>query len=225
MTNSPVTSDSILAIDIGPVKTRALLFDIVDGRYRFLAAGSTNSTIGHPYFDVGKGVRLAIKKVSAVTGRVFLDEENLLISPTRPDGSGVDQFSLTISAGSPVKIMAVGLVQDVSVQSARNLAGTINSKVVRTMSLTNPRSLEKRIDTILKHQPDIIIIAGGMDGGATNSMRKLIKAVGLACSMLPRTQLPQIIYAGNQKIWGCQKYILSTAKNFPHIKQHVLLQK
>ena len=55
MGTSLIASESVLAIDIGSVHTRALLFDVVDNRYRFLSGGSALTTAGAPYFDVGEG--------------------------------------------------------------------------------------------------------------------------------------------------------------------------
>jgi len=200
MATSLVTSDSLLAVDIGSVKTRALLFDVIDGRYRFLASGSGNTTIGPPYYDSGEGVRKAISNLSVVTGRTFLDKDENLITPTKPDSTGIDSFALTISAGIPLKVVAVGLVQEVSVRSARHLAETIFSKIVSTLSLDDQRSQEARIDTILKLRPDLIIIAGGIEGGESASISKLFEAVGLACYLLPKGLRPQIIFSGNQKM-------------------------
>jgi len=200
MATSLVNSDSLLAVDIGSVKTRALLFDVIDGRYRFLASGSGNTTLGPPIYDPGDGVRKAISNLSDVTGRTFLDKDGNLVTPTKTDSTGIDSFALTISAGTPLKVVAVGLVQEVSVRSARHLAETTYSKIVSTLSLDDQRTQEARIDTILKLRPDLIIIAGGIEGGESKSISKLFEAVGLACFLLPRSQRPQIIYAGNQQL-------------------------
>jgi hypothetical protein len=87
---SLVSSDSLLALDIGTIKTRALLFDVINGRSRFVAAGSANTTSGAPFFDAGEGVRMAISRLEELTGRVILGSGDNLITPSRLDGSGVD---------------------------------------------------------------------------------------------------------------------------------------
>jgi hypothetical protein len=43
-------------------------------------------------------------------------------------------------------------------------------------------------------------MAGGIEGGASLSVRKLLEAVGLASFLLPKSHRPQILYAGNQKM-------------------------
>ena len=70
---SLIEGDSLLAVDIGAATTRAVLFDIVEGQYRFLSAGQAPSTAQAPYKDVSEGVRSAIHQVESVTGRRLLD--------------------------------------------------------------------------------------------------------------------------------------------------------
>ncbi len=197
---SLVTSDSLLALDIGTINTRALLFDVINGHYRFVAAGSAKTTAGAPFLDAGEGVRMAINRLEELTGRVILGSGDNLITPTRPEGSGVDAVVMTMSAGPPLKVVAVGLLEEVSVESARHLAETTYSNIVGKLSLNDRRKQEIRIDTILKLRPDLIIIAGGIEGGASRSIRKLLEAIGLSNFLLPREQRPQVLYAGNQSM-------------------------
>ena len=53
---SLVDAESVLTIDIGSVNTRALLFDVVDGQYHFLAGAVAPFTGGAPFFDISEGV-------------------------------------------------------------------------------------------------------------------------------------------------------------------------
>jgi hypothetical protein len=197
---SLVTSDSLLAIDIGTLKTRALLFDVIQGRYRFIAAGAAVTTVGAPFADAGEGVRQALSNLATLTGRVFLGSGDNLITPTRPDGSGVDAFVLTMSAGPPLKMVVVGLLEEVSVDSARRLAESTYANIAGTLSLNDRRNQENRIDSLLKLRPDLIVMAGGIEGGASLSIHKLLEAIGLASFLLPKAQRPQLLYAGNKSM-------------------------
>ena len=114
MTSSLVSADSLLAIDIGTTTTRAMLFDVVDGRYHFLAAGSAVTTAGAPYRDIGEGVRRALDQLQEISGRLLLRDDESIIIPSASDGSGVDGLAATISAGPPLKVVAVGLLEGVS---------------------------------------------------------------------------------------------------------------
>ena len=44
MPSSIITSNSLLAIDVGAANTRAVLFDVIEGEYRFIASGIAPST-------------------------------------------------------------------------------------------------------------------------------------------------------------------------------------
>ena len=84
---SVVDAESLLAIDIGSVNTRALLFDVVDGQYHFLAAGMASSTWGAPFFDVGEGVHNALTRLFEITSRPMVGPDSRLLIPTQQDGS------------------------------------------------------------------------------------------------------------------------------------------
>src|SRR5512140_3432425 len=101
MPGSVVPSDSLLAVDVGTVSTRAALFDVVEGCYRFIASGQAPTTSGAPLKDLGEGARQAIENLQTITGRTFLGEDRRLIVPTM-DGKGVDTFAATFSAGPSV---------------------------------------------------------------------------------------------------------------------------
>jgi hypothetical protein len=143
---------------------------------------------------------MAINRLEELTGRVILGSGDNLLTPARQDGSGVDSFVLTMSAGPPLKVVAVGLLEEVSLESARHLAETTYSNIVGKLSLNDRRKQENRIDTILKLRPDLIIMAGGIEGGASGSIRKLLEAIGLSNFLLPKDQRPLVLYAGNQSM-------------------------
>ncbi|HEX7973130.1 MAG TPA: glutamate mutase L [Anaerolineales bacterium] len=200
MTTSLIDADSLLVVDVGSVSTRAMLFDVVDGRYRFLASGQAPTTAGAPFRDVGEGVRLAIDKLQSVTGRTLIGDDERLILKGAGGSSGVDAFAATISAGPPLKIMAAGLLEDVSLESICRLAATTYAGAVETMCLTGRRPADAQIDSILRLRPDLILLAGGTEGGASHSVLKLLDPIGLACYLMPEDQRPQVLFAGNQEL-------------------------
>jgi hypothetical protein len=200
MTTSLIDAESMLVIDVGSINTRALLFDVVDGHYRFLAAGQAATTAAAPYSDIGEGVQRAIDHLQAITGRTLVDGGDNLIMPAKVDGSGIDAFVATMSAGPALNILAVGLLEDVSLESACRLATTTYCNTLETISLNDRRKTEARIDLIMKLRPDMIIVVGGTEGGASQSVLKLLEAVGLACYLTSESQRPEVLYAGNQQL-------------------------
>src|ERR1700752_1935948 len=134
MPASLVQNESILAIDVGAAVTRAVMFDVVEGQYRFVASGQAPSTAEAPFKDIGIGVREAIINLQNVMGTTLLGpQDNNLIAPSQPDGTGVDAVVATLSAGPTVKTVVAGLLTDVSVQSARRLAESTYSRIVETL--------------------------------------------------------------------------------------------
>jgi hypothetical protein len=200
MTTSLLDADSFLVIDVGSVSTRALFFDVVDGRYRYLGAGLGPTTADAPYHNISEGVRIAIDQLKKITGRELIGIDEQLLMPSSSDGMGVDDFAATLSAGSLIKIVLVGLLESVSVESARRLAVSTYGEVVDVISLNDRRKPEERIDAIMRLRPDLIIVAGGTEAGASHSVLTLLEAVGLACYLLPENQRPDVLFVGNQAL-------------------------
>jgi len=123
-------TDTLLTVDVGSVNTRACLFDVVEGGYRLVAVGRAPSTVGPPLFDAREGVGMAVGQLQLITGRMLIDETNTLIKPIRLDGSGVDAFAVSTSAGPSLRTVLVGLMPGVSLDSARRLAASSYMKVV-----------------------------------------------------------------------------------------------
>ena len=222
MPTSLIDADSVLAIEIGTVSTRVILFDVVEGRYRFLGQGSVPTTVGAPFNDVSVGVKEALDQLHDITGRVFFDAGGQLVIPSQPNGSGVDACVATVSVGPPLKVVAIGLLEDVSTESAKNLASTTYARVVKAMSLNDQRGTVARLDTILQMHPDLIVIAGGIEGGAKGSVLDLLEAVGLACYLMPKDQCPEVLYAGNSELVKDVQASLGTLANLhiaPNVRQ------
>jgi uncharacterized protein (TIGR01319 family) len=196
--NNVQEADTLLAVDIGSINTRANLFDVVDGRYRMLATGRASSTTGPPLFDVGEGVHVALEKLQAVTGRHLLDESEELIMPVSNEGTGVDVVVATTTAGPKVRTVLVGLMPGVSLQSVRRLAASTYLEVVTEIGLMDQLREEERIDRILAARPDLILIAGGTDGGASYSILQLVESIGIATSLLRKSKPTRIVFAGNR---------------------------
>ena len=193
-------AETLLAVDVGTVNTRASLFDVVDGRYRLIATGRAPSTAAAPLYDVSEGVRLAMDQIRTVTGRQLVDESDLLIMPVTSQGSGVDLFVATGSAGPKVRTVLVGLMPGVSTASALRMAESTYLDLVEVVNLLDRRKDEDKISAIVSAQPDLILIVGGTDGGAQTSVMQLVDLVTMATELIPRSQRPRIIFAGNQEL-------------------------
>jgi hypothetical protein len=217
---SVVDTDSLLAVDVGTITTRAVLFDVVDGHYRFVASGQGATTAAAPFKDISEGVRSAIENLEAVTGRKFLGMDQRLIMPYQ-DGSGVDLFAASMSAGPAIKTVLVGLLGDVTLESIQRLARSSYTRVIETISLNDRRKPHEQLDAILQLHPDLFLIAGGTDNGATRSVQRLVEIVSLICYLLPEEKRPAVLFAGNQKMAERVKTGLQATTSSLHISPNV----
>ncbi len=221
MPSSLVDGNSLLALDVGAANTRAVLFDVVEGEYRFIASGVAPSTAEAPFRDVIEGVRNAIFNLQSVLGRSLLDGGRGLITPSQANGSGVDALVVTLSAGATIKTVIVGLLKDVSLESARRLTSSTYARVVDTIALNDTRKPEQKIDSILRLRPDLVVITGGTDGGASLSIQKLLEPIGLASFLLPEEKRPSVLFAGNQKMEEEVKSLVGSLSASMHFSPNV----
>lgn len=198
---SLVSNNSLLAIDVGAANTRAALFDVIEEQYRFVALGVAPSTAEAPYKDVSEGARNAVQSLQNILKKTLLDPSTRnVISPSQSDGSGVDAVVVTVSAGSALRALIVGLLKDVSLESARRLTETTYARILDTLSLNDLRKPEERIDDILRLRPEMIVFAGGTDGGASRSLRALLESLEVAAYVMPEEKRPAVLFAGNKKL-------------------------
>lgn len=200
MGTSIVDAESVLALELGSITTRAILFDVVDGQYRYIASGTAPTTATAPYYDVGESVNEAVAHLEETTGRVLMDNNGQLLIPTSADCKGVDRLAITHSIGSELRFVVCGLLNDVSLESARNLAATQYGQVMESFSLNDRRKLEAQLDAMLRAAPDVVILAGGTENGAGRSVLKQVDLISLMCRILPKEKRPLVLYAGNQAL-------------------------
>jgi len=190
---------SVLVVDCGAVMTKAMLLDQIGGECRFVASGEAPTTAGAPTRDVTAGIVSAVKQVARVTGRRFFDDEGGLITPQTTNRQGVDAFAATVSAGEPLQIILSGLVPDLSVASARRAAAGTYSHIAAVLGGGEGGSTsdEERVRAIRQARPDVVLLTGGIDGGAERPVLDAAKATTLACAMIEREDRPTVVYAGN----------------------------
>ncbi len=195
-----IEPDTLLAIDVGSVHTRASLFDVVEGRYRLVASGRSLSTAGPPLFDVREGVRIALDQLQAVTGRKLIDDTETLIMPVTGGGAGVDICVATGSAGPNLKAVLIGLMDDISIESGRRLAESTYLTLVEEIGLTDRRGEDEKLDLILRARPDVLLVVGGTDGGAAASVLSMVDLVSLSTGLMPEGDRPHVVFAGNRAL-------------------------
>jgi hypothetical protein len=197
---APLSADSLLLLNIGTTHTRASLIDIVERQYRMVATAECSTTADAPFSDVGEGIRYALDQLSGLVGCDFFDESGQLIIPSRGSGTGVDAVVLTLSLQADVRVALVGLLPDISLRSVRKLTDSAPVRVVAEISLGDRRTDEGRMDALCQAKPDLILVAGGSEGGASEAVLQLMEVVGLSIYMMPPESKPQVLFMGNTAV-------------------------
>jgi len=192
----------ILATDVGSTTTKARLFHRREGEWRFLVAGEAPTTVEAPYEDVTMGVQNAVREVEELTGhRILAPEGGGIVLPY--DGkAGVDLYCTTSSAGGGLQMMVVGLIKAMTAESANRAALGAGAIVMDVIAKDDGRMPYQKIRRIRSLRPDMILLAGGTDGGASSHVMELAELIK-ASEPKPRLgvayELP-LIYAGNKNL-------------------------
>ena len=191
----------IIATDVGSTTTKARFFHKKNGEWRFLVAGEAPTTVETPYEDVTLGVQNAVREVEELTGHKLLAPEGGMIIPY--DGEkGVDLYCTTSSAGGGLQMMVAGLIKSMTAESANRAALGAGAIVMDVIARDDGRQIYQKIQRIRSLRPDMILMAGGTDGGASQhvmEIAELIKAAEPKPRLGVSYDLP-IVYAGNKAL-------------------------
>lgn len=135
----------ILAVDIGSTYTK---LTAIDGDQRAILGTAQAFTSIED--DVMKGFNTAFSQLTEVR------EENLCT------GFEYDQLLVCSSAAGGLKMVALGLVPDLTAKAARTAASNAGAKVMKTFSYEISSYEQREIYNI---NPDLVLLCGGTDGG------------------------------------------------------------
>lgn len=189
----------ILATDAGSTTSKARFFKKIGDKYRFVVSGEAPTTVEAPFEDVTMGVRNAIREVEELTGHTLLTEGGI-ITPTQGEKKGVDLYVTTSSAGGGLQMMVAGVVKTMTAESAERAALGAGAIVMDVMAVDDGRRTHEKIVRIRHLRPDMILMAGGTDGG---TVRHVVETAELIDAAKPRPRLGvdfklPIVYAGNK---------------------------
>jgi uncharacterized protein (TIGR01319 family) len=168
-----VNSD-ILTVEIGSTITKANAFSLLpEGIFRHLAQGFTTTTVADG--DVGIGVDRVMAEITASLGRALIDP----------------QVYINSSAAGGLRMTVHGLTQSMTARAAREAALGAGAIV----KLVTVGVLDKYdLDAICDIQPNIILLAGGVDFGEKRVVLQNAESLASLGLKIP------IIYAGNAVI-------------------------
>src|SRR5438105_4835241 len=207
MTIDPDSIRSVIATDCGSTTTKAILIEKnAAGEYRLACRGEAPTTVEAPVEDVTRGVVNAIREIQELRGRTFLrdqpDADGRSILKPQDGDVGTDLYISTSSAGGGLQMMVAGVVKKMTAESAARAALGAGAIVMDAIATNDRRLPHEKIERIRQLRPDMILLAGGTDGG---TIKHVVALAELLRAAQPRPRLGTafnlpIIYAGNAQV-------------------------
>lgn len=187
----------ILATDCGSTTTKAILIQKLPEGYRQTHRGEAPTTVEAPFEDVTRGILNAVEEVEELAGRRILDGDRIM-TPSE-NGTGVDVYLSTSSAGGGLQMLVAGAVQSMTAESAQRAALGAGAIVMETIATNDRRLPHQKVSRIRELRPDMILLSGGTDGGTVSHVAELAEYIAAA---RPRPRLGTgynlpVIFAGN----------------------------
>jgi len=160
--------NSALLIDFGSTYTKLRAVDL-EAR-RLIGSGQGPSTVTT---DINVGMRAALEDLERRAGKLPRFRYRLASS----------------SAAGGLRMVTIGLVRELTAEAARQAALGAGAKLVGTFAY---RLTENDLEKITALAPDIVLLAGGTDGGNMEVVLHNAAALGASRLACP------IVYAGNR---------------------------
>jgi len=200
----------ILVTDVGSTTTKARLFKVMDGEWRYVLSGEAPTTVEAPYENVIMGVQNAVREIEDLTGLQILSEEGQIIKPNS-EGNGVDFYCTTSSAGGGLQMMVAGVIKTMTAESANRAALGAGAIVMDAVAVDDGRPDYQKIERVRHLRPDMILLAGGTDGGTTTLVMEIAEIIAASdpkARLGADYELP-LVYAGNKSVRPAIKDLMS----------------
>jgi uncharacterized protein (TIGR01319 family) len=185
--------ETALLIDFGSTYTKVLAVDIA--RECILGRAKAPTTID---VDITIGLEQALERLKEQTGQ---------------DLTTFQHRRACSSAKGGLRMIAIGLVPELSVEAARRAALGAGARVLAVYS--HKLTLHE-LETLVRQAPDMILLAGGTDGG--NETVILQNAMSLSKS---RLNVP-VVVAGNKNVADHARDILGEEGKEARITENVM---
>ena len=200
MTEATTEPRVILATDCGSTTTKAILIERTADGWRQTFRGEAPTTVEEPAADVTLGVLNAAREVGELAGRTLVTDDGQIRRPCSPDGrDGCDLYISTSSAGGGLQMLVTGVVRGMTAESAKRAALGAGAIVLDVLAANDKRRPHEQIQRIRDIRPDMILMAGGTDGGTVTHVVEMAELIAPAKPQ-PRFggeyRMP-VVYAGN----------------------------
>lgn len=192
---------SILMADIGSVGTKVALFDVVDGRYRFVVGGRAVTAVHPSLADVGLGVWQAAEQIQMTVGRQLVDQGGV-VTPELADGTGADLFGVTTSCRGALRVLAFGVVDESSLKSALSGVCDASIQIVASISLQSALGegetyLGRILESLRRFQPEALLLLGGPGTDARATVAELGQVLVAVHTAIDGPRFP-VVFSGDR---------------------------
>lgn len=215
----PPELHALLIADIGSVTTHVWLADAVDGETRLIGQAETPSSLTPPHENAMVAIVEAARQIGEQTGRRLVDGDALIV-PQTPEHEGIDGIVITTSAAGLMGMVVAAVAGQISARSAQRAARATYTRMLQVVTLddainhegfgladgANLTWTERQVQSLLGTQPDAVLIVGGLEDGARDSLNRLAHIVALAAfstqvdiqgQQRQNVARRQVIFAGN----------------------------
>jgi len=187
---------NIVITDVGSTTTKAILLKKIGDEFKLKSIHHEATTVEKPEEDVNIGVLKAIKYIENETGVPLLQENS---NKSKIIFNEETLYLTTSSAGGGLQILVIGLTLFDSASSGKRTAFGAGGVILDTFAIDDKRSSLEQMHAMSILHPDIILMCGGIDGGAVSPILRLGEILQLANpspKFGDKTNIP-LVFAGN----------------------------
>jgi len=186
--------ERVLLLEIGSIQTKAILLMIKDGNLKIVGKSRGKTTVEHEELAVRYGVEQVLDLLTAQCGVELAD---------------IDKVYISSSAGGGLQMVVAGVVKTMTAESAWRAALGTGAIVTEVIHGGSAISQPERLNTLKKTNPDIILLAGGTEGGNIKQVIGLAETIGAAQIAARWHQgLAPVVFAGNSEVRDAVKQFL-----------------
>lgn len=194
--NLITSKKNIIITDVGSTTTKAILLQKTGEEFKLRSLHHAATTVEKPVEDVNIGVYRAIKHIEKETNIPLLipdsNESKIIFNEDT-------LYLTTSSAGGGLQILVIGLTLFDSASSGKRTAFGAGGVILDTFAIDDKRSSLEQMQAMSVLHPDIILMCGGIDGGAVSPILRLGEILQLANpspKFGDKTNIP-LVFAGN----------------------------
>lgn len=187
----------IIIVDVGSTTTKALLLFREKDEYKIRALQIAPTTVEKPTENVNYGLIEAVRRLEKETNLTLLKTEH---DPKLFSFSPDTICIATSSAGGGLQILVIGLTLFDSASSGKRTAFGAGGVILDTFAIDDKRSSLEQMTAMGILHPDIILMAGGVDGGAIAPILRLGELLQLSNpkpKFGEKSKIP-LVFAGNK---------------------------